>query len=86
MIFNYLKIFRQITLFNQSTNSSLTRAFSKMTTNDYMPVLKYWFGVDDLAKIKEDKYAGNNLVSLLNFLKTKFEYFKTNSIKVSFSF
>ena len=33
-----------------------------MTSEDYMPVLKYWFAVNDLAEIKADNYPGNNLV------------------------
>ena len=57
MIFNYLKIFRHST-----SNSTLTRAFNKMTANDYMPVLKFWFGVEELAQIKAETYAGNNQV------------------------
>jgi hypothetical protein len=58
MIFNYLKIFR-----NSTTNTTLaTRAFNKMTANDYMPELKFWIGVEEIAQIKAETYAGNNQV------------------------
>ena len=61
MIFKYLKIFRHLT--SNSTRNFTTRAFNKMTTaNDYMPVLKFWFGVEELAQIKAETYAGNNQV------------------------
>jgi hypothetical protein len=62
MLFNYLKIFSNSKLFFQSNRHTTHRVLSKMTINDYMPVLKYWFGVEDLSQIKSDKYTGNNLV------------------------
>ncbi len=62
MLLNYLKTFSNKKLFFQSRHTT-KRVLSTMTENDdYMPVLKYWFGVEDLSKIKSDKYTGNNLV------------------------
>jgi hypothetical protein len=63
MLLNYLKTSSNKKLFFQSRHTT-KRVLSTMkaSDDDYMPVLKYWFGVEDLSQIKSDKYTGNNLV------------------------
>ena len=63
MFFIQIKKFRNI---KHCVRTLKTIHYKKMTAQDYMPVLKYWFNVNDLAEIKAEKYPRNNLVTYFN--------------------